>query len=163
MEQSGFARRIAKHLGRPVQAACAVRPPATTPAIAIGAGLGAGIGSVGGGSPGLAGVGAAIGVLVAYLILWLTIKGSGRTLGMALVLEDDHVDLMQMSPLGNRPVGTLRSIPYAEIAGVDVRNRFLELRVDIRTNADAIELTGGKHGVGAAPLVIDELRRRIAA
>ena len=54
---------------------------------------------------------------------------------MALVVEDDHVDLLQMSAFGNRPVGTLRSIPYAEIAGVDTRDWLLEVRVAIRTNA----------------------------
>jgi hypothetical protein len=162
MEQTGFARRISRHLGRPVQAACAARPPGSTLAIALGAGLGAGIGSIVGGSPIFAAIGGGLGVVVGYLILWLTIRGSGRSLGMALVLEDDRVDLLQMSPLGSRPVGTLRSIPYADVAGVDANDRFLEVRIVIRTNHDAVELTGGKRGVGAAPPVIEELRRRIA-
>ena len=157
----GFTERMAQHLGRPVDAACAVRPPGTTLAIALGAGLGAGIGSITGGAL-FAAIGGGLGVVVGYLILWLTIRGSGKTLGMALVLEDDHVELLQLSPLGNRPVGTLRSIPYADIAGVDADDRFLEIRIAIRTNHDALELTGGKRGVGAAPPVIDELRRRIA-
>ena len=83
---------------------------------------------------------------------------------MALVLEDDHVELMQMSALGNRPVGTLRSIPYAEIPGVDVAqplSRVARRHPDERTTRSSSR--GGKHGVGAAPPVIDELRRRIAA
>ena len=136
-----------------------MRPPFTTPAIAIGAGAGAAIGSVIGVGPFLA----AAGVVVGYLILWLAIRGSGKTMGMALVVEDDHVELLQMSAFGNRPVGTLRSIPYADIAGVDTRNWLLEIRIDIRTNHEAIELAGGKFGVGAAPPVIEVLRRRIAA
>jgi hypothetical protein len=156
---SRFTERIAGHLGRPVVAACSVRPPATTLALALGAGAGAAIGSVTGVGPFLA----AAGVFVGYLILWLAIRGSGKTLGMALVVEDDHLELLRMSPLGNRPVGTLRSIPYADVAGVDTRDRFLEVRIDIRTSTDALALAGGKYGHGAAPPVIEELRRRIAA
>ena len=155
---SRFTERITRHLGRPVVAACAVRPPFTTPAIAIGAGAGAALGSIVWGGPFMA----AAGVLVAYLILGLATRGSGKTLGMALVVEDDHVDLLQMSAFGNRPVGTLRSIPYAEIAGVDTRDWLLEVRIAIRTNQDVLELAGGKFGVGAAPPVIEVLRRRIA-
>jgi hypothetical protein len=51
--------------------------------------------------------------------------------------------------------------PFMAAAGVDLRNWLLEVRIDIRTNRDAIELAGGKFGVGAAPPVIDVLRRRI--
>jgi hypothetical protein len=157
---SRFTERISRHLGRPVVAACAVRPPFTTPAIAIGAGAGAAFGSIVWGGPFMAAAGV---VVVAYLILGLATRGSGKTLGMALVVEDDHVELLQLSAFGNRPVGTLRSIPYAEIAGVDTRDWLLEIRIAIRTKQDALELAGGKFGVGAAPPVIDVLRRRIAA
>jgi hypothetical protein len=155
---SRFTERIAHHLGRPVEAACAVRPTWTTPVIAVGAGAGAAFGTIVWGGPFMA----AAGVIVGYGIFWLTLRGSGKTLAMALVLEDDHVELLRMSSF-NKPVGTLRSIPYADIAGVDTRSWFLEVRISIATGRDALELAGGKFGVGAAPPVIDELRRRIAA
>ena len=104
---------------------------------------------------------AAAGVVVAYLILGLATRGSGTTLGMALVVEDDHFELLQLSAFGTG-VGTLRSIPYADIAGVETRDWLLEVRIAIRTNQDVLELAGGKFGVGAAPPVIEVLRRRIA-
>jgi hypothetical protein len=156
---SRYTERIARHLERPVVAACAVRHPATIPGIALGAGAGAAFGSIVAGGAFMA----AAGVILSYPIVWLATRGSGRTLNMALVVDEDQVELLQMSPLGNRPVGTLRSMPYADIAGVDMRGRLLEVRIDIRTNRDALGLAGGKHGVGAAPPVIDMLRRRIAA
>ena len=43
-----------------------------------------------------------------------------------------------------------------------VEDPWLELKITIRTLRDTLELAGGKRGVGAAPPVIDALRRRIA-
>ncbi len=159
---TGFTERMARPLGRPVDDACSVRPPGTMLAVALGAAAIGGIGSLLGG-PLLAGAVGGLAVIVAYVGLWLTIRGSGRTLNMALVLEGDKVELLKLRPVGTRPVTTLRSIAYADIAGVDVDDRWLEVGIAIRTNRDALVLTGGKRGVGAAPPVIDVLRRRIAA
>ena len=62
----------------------------------------------------------------------------------------------RLSAFGNRPVGTLRSIPYAEIAGVDTARLAARGPLRVRTQrSDALELAGGKFGVGAAPPVID--------
>jgi hypothetical protein len=91
MDQTGFAARMSRHLGRPVEAACAVRPPGTTIAIALCAGAAAGLGAVAGGSAIFAGVGGGLGALVGYLIAWLRTRGGDRAVAMALVLEDDCV------------------------------------------------------------------------
>jgi hypothetical protein len=157
-----FTARMERHLGRPVDAACSVRPPVTTLAVALSAGAGAGIGSFLGG-PLAAGAVAGAAVILAYVILWFETRGSGTSINMALVLEGDQLELVQLRAIGTRPVRTLRSIPYADIAGVDASDRWLEVKITIRTAGDALELAGGKRGVGAAPPVIDELRRRIAA
>jgi hypothetical protein len=159
---TGFSERMARHLGRPVDAACSVRAPFTTLAVALAAGAGAGIGSFLGG-PLVAGAVAGGAVIVAYVILWFETRASGTSLNMALVLEEDQVELLQLRAIGTRPVRTLRSIPYADITGVDVEDRWLELKITIRTARDSIAVNGGKRGVGAAPPVVDELRRRIAA
>jgi hypothetical protein len=159
---TGFTERMARHLGRPVDAACSVRAPFTTLAVALAAGAGAGIGSFLGG-PLVAGAVAGGAVIVAYVILWFETRGSGTSLNMALVLEHDQVELLQLRVIGTRPVKSLRSIPYADVVGVDVDDGFLELKVAIRTSRDTLKLAGGKRGIGAAPPVIDELRRRIAA
>jgi hypothetical protein len=158
---ASFAERIARHTDGPVDAACAVRPPATTLSVAAGAGLGAAVGSIVGGSPITAGVAAALGVIVAYLVIWLTTRGSGLAIGMALVLEPERVELLRMNAFGTRPTGTLRSIPYADFRGLEARDRLLELIVELRTVEDTLTLAGGRRGVGAAPPVIEELRRRI--
>jgi hypothetical protein len=157
---ASFAERIARHIDRPVDAACAVRPPATTMTVAAGAGLGAAVGSIVGGSPIAAGVGGGLGVVAAYLAIWLMTRGSGLAVGMALVLEPERVELLRMNAFGTRPTGTVRSIPYADIRGLEARDRLLELIVEIRTVEDTLRLAGGRRGVGAAPPVIEELRRR---
>jgi hypothetical protein len=159
---TGFSERIARQLGRPVEAACSVRPPFTTLAVALTAGGGAGIGSLLGG-PLLAGAVAGLAVIAAYVILWFETRGSGTSLNMALVLSDDQVELLQLRAIGTGVVRTLRSIRYADIAGVDVDDGFLELKFTIRTSGDTVKVAGGKRGIGAAPPVVDELRRRIAA
>jgi hypothetical protein len=162
MDQTGFAARLSRHLGRPVDAACAVRPPGTTIAIALCAGAGAGLGAVAGGSAIFAGIGGGLGALVGYLIVRLRTRGGDRAVAMALVLEDDHVELLRLGPLGTKPVGTLRSIPYADIKGVAADDRLLEVRLVLQTADGQIELDGGRRGVGAAPPVVEELKRRVA-
>ncbi len=112
---SRFTERITRHLGRPVEAACAVRPPFTTLAIALRAGAGAeSARSLGG--PLLA---ACRWPIAAYVILWFETRGSGTSLNMALVLFDEEVELVQLRVIGNPLVRTLSSIPYADIAGVE--------------------------------------------
>jgi hypothetical protein len=159
---TGFSERMARQLGRPVVAACSVRPPYTTLAVALTAGGGAAIGSVLGG-PLLAGAVAGLAVIVAYVIVWFETRGSGTSVNMALVLSDDEVELVQLRPIGTGVVRTLRSIPLADVAGVHVDDGFLELKITIRTARDTLKVAGGKRGLGAAPPVVDVLRRRIAA
>jgi hypothetical protein len=162
MAQSAFAERMSRHLGRPVEAACAVRPPGTTLVTALCAGAGAGLGAVLGGSAILAGVGGGLGALVGYLIVWLRTRRGDQAVAMALVLDDDRVELLALGPLGTKPTGTLRSIPYADIRGVAASDRLLEVRIALQTAEGTIELDGGRRGVGAAPPVVEELRRRTA-
>jgi hypothetical protein len=163
MAQTGFADRIARNLGRPVEAACAVRPPGTTLVTALCAGLGAGLGAVVVGGAIFAGIGGGLGALVGYLVMWLRARSSGLAVAMALLLESDRVELVALGPLGTKPAGTIRSFLYAEIAGVDARRQLLEIRIALRTAEGVLELDGGRRGVGAAPPVVEELRRRIAA
>ena len=159
---TGFSERMARQLGRPVDAACAVRSPLFLLVIAGVGGGGAAIGAIVGG-PLLAGAAAVVGVIVAYVILWFETRGSGTALNMALVLFDDEAQLVQLRLMGTGEVRRLRSMPYDDIAGVEVDDGFLELKFTIRTSRDALELAGNKRGVGAALPVVDELRRRIAA
>jgi hypothetical protein len=156
-----FAERIGRHLGRPVEAACAVRPPYSTITMALFAGLGAGIGSIVGGGPIGAGAGGGLGALFGALVNWLRLLPSELSVAMALVLETDRVDLLRLG-LRNAPKATIRSMPYADVTGVDAREGLLEVRISLRTAGEVLELVGGRRGVGAAPAVIDELRRRIA-
>jgi hypothetical protein len=162
MAQTAFTERIARHLGRPVEAACAVRAPGTTIVPALCAGVGAGIGAVVGGGAIFAGIGGGVGALVGYLVMALRARRSGLAAAMALVLDSDGVELLALGPLGTRPAGTIRSIPYAEIAGIDARERLLEVRIALRTADGVLELEGGRRGVGAAPPVVEELRRRVS-
>jgi hypothetical protein len=163
MAKTGFTARIASRLGRPVEAACAVRPPGTTLTLAICAGGGAAIGSVAGGSALFAGLGGGLGALVGYLIAALRARGRGHTAAMALVLGPDGVDLLRLGPFGTRPAGTIRSIAYADITNVATRDRLLEIRLVLEMAQEQLELDGGRRGAGAAPPVVEELRRRIAA
>ena len=158
-----YRDRIAESLDHPIDSACAARPPVTIWATALGAGLGAGIGSVGGGSPLAAGVGAGVGVIVAYLILWISLRGSDLSLGMALVLTADRLELHRLSAFGTRAVGLIRAIPYAEITDVRATNRWLEVRLEVVTNDAALIVHTSKRGIGAGREFADELRRRIAA
>jgi hypothetical protein len=164
--QTGFAGRIARHLDRPVDAACAVRPPGTTITSALFAGAGAGIGGLLGAlndfSAIYAGVGGGLGVLVGYVLVWLRTRRGGLAVAMALVLEPDHVELLRLGPMGTKPAGTLRSIPYSEISGVAAENRLFEVRLVLQTADAQIELDGGRRGVGPVPPVAEELKRRIA-
>jgi hypothetical protein len=162
MAQTGFTTRLSRHLERPVEAACAVRPPGTTLTTALCAGAGAGLGAVLGGSAIFAGIGGGLGALVGYLITWLRTRGGDQAVAMALVLESDHLELLRLGPLGTKPVGTLRSIPYADIRGVASQDRLLEVRLVLQTAQGQIELDGGRRGVGAAPPVVEELKRRVA-
>ena len=165
MAQTGFAARIARHLERPVEAACAMRPPGTTLTAALCAGAGAGIGGVLGALNDLsaisAGVGGGLGVLVGYLIMWLRARGDGLAASMALVLGPDHLELLRLGPLGTRPTGRLRSIPYSEITGVAAEKRLLEIRLVLQTRNGQVELDGGRRGMGAVPPVAEELKRRV--
>jgi hypothetical protein len=161
MAQS-FRDRIAGSLDHPIDAACAARPPRMIWATAIGAGLGAGIGSIGGGTPLAAGIGGGTGVLVAYLIVWLSLRGSDLSLGMALALADDRLELHRLSAFGTRAVGLIRAIPYADIRDVQEQPRLLELRLTIDTTGDPLVVHTSKRGIGAGREFADRLRRRIA-
>jgi hypothetical protein len=163
MAESGYTARIARHLDRPVEAACAVRSPGTSLILALCAGVGAGIGAVAGGSAIFAGAGGGLGALVGYLIGALLARGRGHAAAMVLVLGPDRLDLMRLGPFGTRPVGTLRSIAYADITDVAARNRLLEIRLVLQIAKERLELDGGRRGVGAAPPVVEELQRRVAA
>ena len=48
---------------------------------------------------------------------------------MALVVEADRLELVRLGMIGFRPNGTIRSIPYAEIAGVDTKEKLFEIRI----------------------------------
>jgi hypothetical protein len=157
-----FRDRIAESLDHPIEAACAARAPATIWAAGAGAGVGAAIGSVGGG-PLAAGIGAAIGVCVAYLILWISLRGSDLSLGMALTLTADRLEIHRVSALGTRAVGLIRAIPYAAIRDVRATNRWLEVRLEIVTDDEALVVHTSKRGVGAGRDFADQLKRRIAA
>jgi hypothetical protein len=163
MEQTGFTARMARALEGPLDAACAVRAPGTTITSALCAGLGAAIGSVAAGSALFAGLGGALGVVVGYCIVWLRVRGSGLGIAMALVLRPDRLDLLRLNAFGTRPVGVARSYAYADLAGVTMRSKLLEVRIELQTADGPIKLDGGKRGVGAAPPVIEQLQRRIAA
>jgi hypothetical protein len=158
---SRFTERIAEHHDRPVEAACAVRAPYSILIPALCAGLGAGVGSVLGDTLG-AGVGGGLGALVGSLVNWLRLLPSELSVAMALVLGPDRLELLRLG-LGNRPRATIRSIPYAGVAAVETRDGVLSVGITLRTADEALELQGGKHGVGAAPEVVAQLRRRIAA
>ena len=158
-----YRDRIAASLDHPIDAACAARAPATIWATGIGAGLGAAIGSVGGGSPLAAGAGAGVGVIVAYLILWIVLRGNDLSLGMALVLTADRLELHRLSAFGTRAVGLIRAIPYTDISDVRATNRWLEIRLEIVTNDEALVVHTSKRGIGSGREFADELRRRIAA
>ena len=157
-----FRDRIAESLDHPIDAACAARAPATIWAAGAGAGLGAAIGSVGGG-PLAAGIGAAVGVLFAYLILWISQRGSDLSLGMALVLTTDQLEIHRVSALGTRAVALIRAIPYSAISDVRATNRWLEVRLEIVTNDEVLVVHTSKRGIGAGRDFADELKRRIAA
>jgi hypothetical protein len=158
-----FKDRIAGSLDHPIDAACAARAPATIWATAIGAGLGAAIGSFGGGSALSAGIGGGVGVLVAYLILWISLRGSDLSLGMALVLTGDRLEVHRVSAFGTRAVALIRAIPYTEIRDVRATDRWLEVRLEIVTNEEALVVHTSKRGIGAGRDFADELKRRIAA
>jgi hypothetical protein len=156
-----FRDRIAESLDHPIEAACAARAPATIWAAGAGAGLGAAIGSIGGG-PLAAGIGAGVGVLFAYLILWISLRSSDLPLGMALALTADRLEIHRVSALGTRAVEQIRAIPYTEIRDVRATNRWLEVRLEIITNDEALVVHTSKRGIGAGREFADELRRRIA-
>jgi hypothetical protein len=167
MQQTRFAARLGRRLGRHVDAACAVRPPGTTLTTALCAGAGAGIGALVGnlvfdGSAIFGGIGGFLGALLGYLVNW-RIRGSDQAVTMALVLGPDGVELLRLGVLGTKPVATLRSIRYADMRDVAASERMLEVRIVLQTTQGEIELEGARRGVGAAPPVVDELRRRIAA
>jgi len=158
---SRFADRLAPNLDHPIEEGCAVRQPGTTLAAGIGAGVGAAIGSIAG-SALSAGIGAAVGVIVAYVVLWLQIRGSDRSITMALVLTADQLELHRLGMLSaTRPKGLIRAIPYGEISDVHTRKRVFELRVTVIADSGPLELSTAERGGGAE--TVAALRRRIAA
>jgi hypothetical protein len=56
-----------------------------------------------------------LGVLAGYLVVWLLSRGTGLSLGMALALTDDRLELHRLNAFGTRAVGLIRAIPYSEI------------------------------------------------
>ena len=144
MQQTRFAARLARYLGRHVEAACPVRPPGATLVVGLCAGAGAGIGSLLGslafdGSAILVGVGGGLGALVGYLVTWLRSRGRDQAVSMALVLQHDRVELLRLGPLGTKPVATLRSIPYPHIDSVTASERILGLRMVLHAKDGRIE------------------------
>ena len=71
-------------------------------------------------------------MLVGYVVLWLRMRGSGRSLAMALVLTPERLELYRLGMLtASKPKGLIRAIPYGEISGVDARSRLFELLVTV--------------------------------
>jgi hypothetical protein len=159
---SRFAERIARDLDYPVDDVCAVRAPGTVTTSAICAGVGAGIGSVLGGAL-FAGIGGGTGALVGYLIVWLRIRAAGLSIGMALVLAAERLELHRLSFTKPKPVGLARAIPYAEISDVHARDGILQLRVTVIADGQPLVVDTGKRGVGSGRGFVEALRRRIAA
>jgi hypothetical protein len=141
-----FTERIAGSLDHPIEAACAARPPAMIRTSALAAGVGAGVGA-----------------LVGYLIVWLRLRGTGLSLGMALALTADRLELLRLSWLGTRAVGVIRAVPYHDVSQVDASDRLLEVRLVIATPEDPIVVHTSKRGIGAGREFAEQLKRRIAA
>jgi hypothetical protein len=158
-----FTERIAGSLDHPIEAACAARPPGMIWTAALAAGIGAAIGSIAGGSPLWAGVGGGVAALVGYLVVWLRLRGTGLSLGMALALTADRLELLRLSWLGTRAVGVIRAVPYHDVSQVDASDRLLEQRLVIATPQGPIVVHTSKRGIGAGREFAEELKRRIAA
>jgi hypothetical protein len=158
-----FAQRVAESVDHPIEAAFACRPRGTILTTALSAGFGAAIGSIVGGTPLWAGIGGGGGALLGYLIVWLRLLGSDQTLGMAIALTAERLELYRLSSIGARPTDLIRAIPYSEITGVDTRSRWLEFQLDIATTGEPLKVDTSKRGVGAGGKFLDDLRRRIAA
>jgi hypothetical protein len=158
-----LADRLARSLDHPVDAVCPVRPRWTIRTSALCAGAGAGIGSVLGATGLWAGVGGGVGALIGYLLVWLRLRGSGLSLGMALALAADRLELHRLSMFGGRSAGLIRAVPYTEIEAVEVRPRVVELGLDVITRGEPIEVDTSKRGVAAGGPFAEELRRRISA
>jgi hypothetical protein len=157
-----FDERIAASIDHRLDAVCAVRPPGLVAIGALGAGVGAGIGSVVGGSPLWAGVGGGVGALVGSLIAWLLTRGTGLSLGMALALTADRLELHRLNLLGTRAVGLIRAVPYPEIRAVEAKSRLLEIRITVVTDGAPLVVHTGKYGIGEGTEFADLLKRRIA-
>ena len=83
------------------------------------------------------------------LLQWLTIRGSGLSLSMALVLTDDHVELVSLGLLGGkRRFGDgARTIPYADLLGAEDEGRAAAAGgCGVRTPQDEIRLDAGALG-----------------
>jgi hypothetical protein len=159
-----FTERIARSLDHPIDIACGARPRWTVRISAVFAGLGAAVGSVVGGTSILAGLGGGLGVIVGYVVVWLVrVRGTGLGLGMALALTRDRLELLKVNGLGNRATGVIRSLPYSEIRSVDVRERIIEIGIDVDAGGAPIAVDTSKFGVGSGREFVDELRRRIGA
>jgi hypothetical protein len=158
-----FVERVAQSVDHPIESAFAVRPRGTIMTTALCAGLGAGTGSIVGGTPIWAGVGGGAGALLGYLVVLLRLLGSEQSLGMAIALTADRLELYRLSSLAARPTRLIRAIPYSEITGIDARARWLEYRLDIATTGEPLKVDTSKRGMGAGARLIDDLRRRIAA
>ena len=157
-----FRDRIAASVDHPIDAVCSARPPGMVWIGALGAGFGAGVGSVVGGSPLWAGVGGGLGVLVGYAVVWLLSRGTGLSLGMALALTEDRLELHRLNVLGTRAVGLIRAVPYPEIRAVDATDRLLEIRLTVITDGAPLVVHTSKRGIGAGREFADLLKRRIA-
>jgi hypothetical protein len=157
-----FRDRLARHLDHRIDAACGVRPAGLIWTTALVGGIGAGTGSVLGGAL-FAGIGGGLGVIVGYVIVALRMRGGDESLAMALALTPDRVELHRLSFWSVKPVGLISAIPYTDIRSVDSRGRLFELRIDITADGTSRSLDAAKRGSGAAPAVVEELRRRIAA
>jgi hypothetical protein len=157
-----FRDRLARHLDHPIDAACGVRPAGLIWTTGICAGIGAGTGSVVGGAL-LAGAGGGLGVIVGYVIVGLRLRGSDESIAMALALAPDRAEVHRLSFWTVRSVGLISTIPYTDLRSVDSRSRLFELRIEIVAQSQSRSFDAAKWGSGAAPQVVEELRRRIAA
>jgi hypothetical protein len=160
---TSFKDRIARSAGRPVDAACAVRPPGTLMIWAGCAGVSAGIGGNVADSLAAALVGGGAGALIGYPIAWLRHRGSGLSTNMALVLTEDRLELLRLTPWRSRVARTIRAVPLSAIGAVDVRRRLFESRITVQTDDEPIVVNSGRRGAGNAPKFVAEFRRRIAA
>ena len=154
-----FKDRIARSVGRPIDAACAVRAPGTVTIWALTAGVCGGIAAnLGDSLTAAAVIGGGL-ALIGYPISWVRARRRGLWPNMALVLTVEALELLRLTLWGSRVVGTIRAVPVGEIRGVDVRGRLFEIRITAQTTGEPIAVDAGKRGVGGGRQFVEKLSR----